>query len=288
MFIGKSVVPERIVRKAAIYARVSTDDQDVQRQLDETREFLQDVDVDEVVEYPEVVSGAASASERDVYDRLWDDIAAGDFDLVVVHEISRLSRLGGTEVYDFIQHCLSHGAGVESLDVGLSIRVDDPALKQTLYTMVANIMGDLAKIEHQQKLERIQSGIQAAQRAGKWTGRPPRGFYVGEGDTRLHVDVDEFLETREALSRVARGESKSKVAEESGIAHSTLTRLYSERCDLYLAGAAEDERIDAAMDEIRPLQDLTPEAAGALDARIRAIVREELEKLDLPDSQEGA
>jgi DNA invertase Pin-like site-specific DNA recombinase len=70
--------------------------------------------------------------------------------------------LRGTEVYDFIQHCLEHETGVESLDVGLSIRVDDPALKQTFYTMVANIMGDLAKIEHQQKLRRIRSGIQSA------------------------------------------------------------------------------------------------------------------------------
>lgn len=262
--------------KAAIYARVSTADQDVKRQLEEIHEFLEGVDVDEVAEYPEVVSGATNAGERDVYDELWDDIAAGGFDLVVVHEISRLSRLGGTEVYDFIQHCLEHETGVESLDVGLSIRVDDPALKQTLYTMVANIMGDLAKIEHQQKLERIRSGIRSAQQAGKWTGRPPRGFYVGD-DKRLHVDAEAFLETREALARVAAGESKSKVAEESGIAQSTLTRLYDQRSDLYLAAVAEDDRVDTAVEELRPIEDLTPEEAGEMDARIRAIVREEME-----------
>lgn len=278
-FIYKRREPEDTVTRAAIYARVSTDDQDVQRQLEETREFLEaHVEADEVIEYPEVVSGGTRGDQRDVYDELWDDIAEGEFDLVVIHEISRLSRLGGTEVYDFIQHCLENETGVESLDVGLSIRVDDPALKQTLYTMVANIMGDLAKIEHQQKLQRIQSGIQSAQKAGKWTGRPPRGFYVGEDDKRLHVATEEFLETREALARVARGESKSKVAEDTGIAHSTLTRLYKDRRGLYLTGTAEDDRVDAAVEEVRPLEDLTPEEAGALDARIRTIVREELQE----------
>lgn len=265
--------------RAAIYARVSTEDQDIQRQLDETREFLQQhVEADEVVEYPEVISGTTSGGERDVYDQLWDDVAAGEFDIVVVHEISRLSRLGGTEIYDFIQHCLEHETGVESLDVGLSIRVDDPALKQTLYTMVANIMGDLAKIEHQQKLQRIQSGIRAAQKAGKWTGRPPRGFTVGD-DKKLHVDVEEFLATRDALARIAHGESRVKVAEDTDIPQSTLTRLYDNRRDLYLSGEGEgyDDRVDAAVEELRPLDDLDPDEAGKLEARMRRVVREELE-----------
>lgn len=267
------------MKRAAIYARVSTEDQDVQRQLDETHEFLeQHIEADKVVEYPEVISGATSSGERTVYDQLWDDIADGEFDIVVVHEISRLSRLGGTEVYDFIQHCLEHETGVESLDVGLSIRVDDPALKQTLYTMVANIMGDLAKIEHQQKLQRIESGIRAAQKAGKWTGRPPRGFTVGDSG-KLHVDVEEFLEMRDALARIAHGESRVKVSEDTGIPQSTLTRLYDERRDLYLAGEGEgyDERVDAAVDELRPLDDLDPDDAGKMEARMRQVVREELE-----------
>lgn len=255
---------------------MSTDDQDVRRQLDETREYLeQHADVDEVVEYPEVVSGATAGGEREEYDRLWDDIAAGEFDLVAVHEISRLSRLGGTEVYRFIQHCLEHDTGVESLDVGLSIRVDDPALQQTVYTMIANIMGDLAKIEHQQKLERVRSGIRAAQKAGKWTGRPPRGFEVGD-DGFLHVAPTEFLETREALARVERGESRRKVSESTGIPYSTLSRLYDERRELYLAAETDDERVRSAVDELAPLDDLTSSEAGELEARLRQIVREEM------------
>jgi len=264
--------------KAAIYARVSTADQDLERQLHESHDHLEAnyPEVGEVDEYADIISGADEDGGKE-YRRLWNAVEDGEYDVVVVHEISRLSRLGPTEIHEFIQHCLENNAGIESLDVGLSIRVDDPSLQQTVYTMIANIMGDLAKIEHQQKLNRINSGIQSAQRAGKWTGRAPRGFYVGD-DTRLHVDPEEFLNTRHALERIANGESKRQVAEDSGIPRSTLTDLYENSQNLYLHGEADDERKDTALDELRPLPDLDIQDADGddLDERIRSIVRDEM------------
>jgi DNA invertase Pin-like site-specific DNA recombinase len=247
--------------KTAIYARVSTADQDLDRQLHEARDHLDAnyPDAETIDEYADIVSGAKENGGEE-YQRLWDAIEAEEYDVVVVHEISRLSRLGPTEIHEFIQHCLEHQTGIESLDVGLSIRVDDPDLQQTIYTMIANIMGDLAKIEHQQKLERINSGIRSAQRAGKWTGRAPRGFYVGD-DKRLHVDPEEFLDVRHALERISGGESKRQVAADSGIPRSTLTDLYDNQRDLYMDGETDDDRKDAALDEIRPL----PESEQGLD-----------------------
>ncbi|MDB2294600.1 recombinase family protein, partial [Halorubrum ezzemoulense] len=138
---------------AAIYARVSTSDQDVSRQLNEAREHLERLGVDDIKEYPEIVSGTADTDTREVYNQLLYDVESGEFDLVVVHEISRLSRLGPTDIHEFIQHCLEHDTGVEALDVGLKIHVDDGELQQTIYSMVARLMGDLAQIEHQQKLQ---------------------------------------------------------------------------------------------------------------------------------------
>ncbi|ELZ43661.1 rb136 [Halorubrum californiense DSM 19288] len=152
---------------AAIYARVSTSGQDVSRQLDEAHEHLERLGVKDIEEYPEIVSGVADTDTCEVYNRLLDDIGTGQYDLVVVHEISRLSRIGPTEIHEFIQHCLKHDTGVEALDIGLKIHVDDGELQQMIYTMVARLMGDLTRIEHQQKLQRIRSGVRAAQSAGK-------------------------------------------------------------------------------------------------------------------------
>jgi DNA invertase Pin-like site-specific DNA recombinase len=205
---------------AAIYARVSTSDQDVSRQLDEASEQLDRLGVKDVEEYPEIVSGAADTDTREVYNQLLNDVERGEFDLVIVHEISRLSRLGPTKIHELIQHCLEHDTGVEALDVGLKIHVDDGELQQTMYSMVARLMGDLAQIEHQQKLQQIRSGVRAAQSAGKWTGRPPAGFVVE--DRYLRVDPAEFLHVREALAHVDRGEAFATVADDTGIAESTL------------------------------------------------------------------
>ena len=262
---------------AAIYARVSTADQDVSRQLDEAREHLERLGVDDVEEYPEVVSGAADTDTREVYNQLLDDVETGRFDLVVVHEISRLSRLGPTEIHEFIQHCLEHDTGVEALDVGLKIHVDDGDLQQTIYSMVARLMGDLAQIEHTQKLQRIRSGVRAAQNAGKWTGRPPAGFVVEDG--YLRVDPAEFLHVREAVARVDRGEPYAEVAEDTGIPESTLRSLEEERRDMYLAGDAADDRVDAALDDIRPLD--APEDLDRGDGDLRERVERLEEELDL-------
>ena len=213
------------MRSAAIYARVSTDEQDVSRQLEECREHIARqfpaIEDSAIDVFADVVSGA-SETGGEQYRELWSAIETDDYDLVVVHELSRLSRLGAGEIHRFIQHCLEHETAIESLDIGLSIHVDDPRLQQTVYTMIANIMGDLAKIEHQQKLGRIQSGIRAAQQAGTWTGRPPRGFTIGEAK-HLHVSPGEFLETRAALERIAQGgaNTRSRVTPASLAAHSS-------------------------------------------------------------------
>lgn len=260
-------------RTLGIYTRVSTADQDPQRQVDELRVFTSDTYPDHSVrEYVDVGSG--TSMERAEYDRLWNDIGAGELDRVIVDEISRLSRLGGGEIHQFLQHALDHDTSVEDREVGLEIDVSDDMVDQAVSELIAGLMGQLAKIEHKQKLRRIRSGIRAAQKAGKWTGRPPRGFEVG-GDGFLHVDAVEFLQTRAALERVRAGESVTSVADATGIPPSTLSRLHDERLDLYLAGDPADERIDAALDEIRPLENLAPDS-NEFESRVREIVRDEM------------
>lgn len=268
------------MQSAAIYARVSTQDQDVQRQLDDCRQHITSrfPNVEKTDVYADIISGADEHGGEQ-YHQLCEAIEDDDYDLVVVHELSRLSRLGAGEIHRFIQHCMERETAVESLDIGLSIHVDDPRLQRTVYTMIANIMGDLAKIEHEQKLQRVQSGIRAAQRAGTWTGRPPRGFDIDD-DGRLHVNAESFLETRGALARLARGESKNIVAESTGIPRSTLVRLYEDdqRRAMYLNGTGSDDRLEGALDEFRPLPDIeTDRADENLRAVIRDVVRDELD-----------
>ena len=259
----------------AIYARVSTTDQDASRQLEELRTFAAREYPDaEAGEFVDVVSGTAT-DDADQYQVLREAIGDGAIDAVVVDEISRLSRLGGGEIHDFIQFCLKADTSVRDREVGLSIDVDGSEVDQAVKQMLASLLGDLAKIEHKQKLRRIRSGIAAAQEAGTWTGRPPTGFKIEDG--RLRVDVEAFLRVRASIERVAAGEARTDVADDAGIAVSTLKNCYNNRADLYLYTEAEDDRVDAALEEIRPLGE--PAAAPvAPEQRVREIVRDELER----------
>ncbi len=261
--VNPSLATSSTVQSAAIYARVSTPEQDLQRQLDECHEHIASKfpKATTIDTYTDVVSGTDEHGGEQ-YRKLDRAIENGDYDLVAVHELSRLSRLGAGEIHRFIQHCMERGTTVESLDLGLSIHVDDPPIQRTVYTMIASIMGDLAKIEHEQNLRRIRSGIRAAQRTGTWTGRPPRGFVI-DGNGILHIDIEGFLETREALLRLEHGEQQTLVAESSGIPRSTLVRLFEDeqRRAIYLDGVATDDRLNRALDEIWTFPNSVPGGA---------------------------
>jgi DNA invertase Pin-like site-specific DNA recombinase len=262
-----------MAQTVATYCRVSTDAQDTTRQFKELKQFVETEYAAEHVEpFHDIVSGTTDGG-GEAYQQLRDAISDGRIDVVVVDEISRLSRLGGGEIHDFIQHALEHDTSIRDREVGLSIDVDDSVVDQAVTKMIANLMGDLAQIEHKQKLRRIRSGIASAQDEGKWTGRPPRGFTVENG--RLRVDVEEFLWIRAAVERIAAGEPRATVAEEVGVPESTLKTLYNDRAELYLHAETDDDRVDAALADVRQLPE--PEATpDDFETRIREIVQDEV------------
>jgi DNA invertase Pin-like site-specific DNA recombinase len=272
-FLYITPLKTKSVSKVAIYARVSTNRQDPDRQVRELESFVEreypDADLER---YVDIISGTTEGGGEE-YQRLREDIAADELGTVVVHELSRLSRLGGGEIHNFIQHALEHDTSVRDLEVGLSLDVDDSMVDQAVTQMIANLMGDLARIEQKQKVRRIQSGIASAREAGKWTGRPPRGFTVKDG--YLRVDTEEFLRVRSAIERVAAGDPAPEVADDTGLPESTLRELYRDRPELYLRADADDDRFNTALDDVRPLDEPKAEPEP-LDDRIRNIVREEI------------
>ena len=261
----------------ALYARVSTDRQDHQRQIRELEEFVAEEYPDASVErFADIISGTDGEGGAE-YRRLREAVADGEVDIVVVHELSRLSRLGGGEIHNFLQHALEHETSVQDLEVGLEFDVDDSMVDQAVTQMIAGLMGDLARIEQKQKVRRIQSGIDAAQEAGRWTGRPPTGFEVVDG--YLRVNPEEYLRVRAGMERVAGGESLADVADDIGVAASTLRELYNDRAELYLRGEVDDDRVDAALEDVRPLSDPVAEPPEDFNERIKRL-EQKVENLD--------
>jgi hypothetical protein len=77
----------------AVYVRVSTADQNLDRQLERTSEYAQDrlgADLAEIETYRDKSTG--TNTERSGYRELMADVEAGEVDHVVVNSISRVSR----------------------------------------------------------------------------------------------------------------------------------------------------------------------------------------------------
>jgi len=260
-----------------IYARVSTADQDPKRQIGELNKFAEDTyDESAIHAYADIISGTET-DRGEEYQRLRSDIEDGSLDVVVVHELSRLSRLGAGEIHEFLEFCLSHETGVQDLEVGLEISLKDDLVDRAVSQLIAGVMGDLARVEHKQKLRRIQSGIDAAKQAGRWTGRPPAGFDVEDG--YLQINADEFLTVRRALERVGQGYTYAEAADGTPVAESTLRALYDDRRDLYFYAEAEDERLQVAAEELEPLEEPDiPNDTTLPEQEIRTIVRDEIHR----------
>lgn len=119
-------------------------------------------DEPEIRAYTDIISGTETQRGEE-YQRLHVDIEDGALDVVVVHELSRLSRLGAGEIHEFLEFCLSHETGVQDLEVGLDISLEDDLVDRAVSQLIAGVMGDLARVEHKQKLRQIQSGIEAGE-----------------------------------------------------------------------------------------------------------------------------
>lgn len=83
---------------AVIYARVSTNSQDYERQLSDLREYANRMGYEVVKEFCEKVSGAKKVAEREAMSELLSFVEAHHIDKVLIYECSRLSR----RVADFI------------------------------------------------------------------------------------------------------------------------------------------------------------------------------------------
>lgn len=231
---------------AAVYARVSTQDQDTESQVDQCVTFCRDHDtIDKWDIYSDVQTG--HDDDRPDYLRLQEQI--DDYDYFVCSEFSRISR-NDDEIKRFVSLCFEYELGFNVIQNAFSVAPDaDPITRQAM-KMVADVLAGIATMENLQKIERIERGMKHAREAGKWDKKPPTGFEVEDG--YLHVVPDEFLAVRNALvEHEKHGTSWSALSRQTGVHRTTLSNIYrdDERRELYLDGDGYDDhnRIEAAL-----------------------------------------
>jgi DNA invertase Pin-like site-specific DNA recombinase len=153
----------------AIYARVSTSDQNCESQLKELREFLIRRGWRLAAEYVDTGFSGAKAS-RPALDRLMADAAKRKFDCVAVYKIDRFGR-SVLHLNQQLAALNSYGVRFVAISQGLDTDQSNPASR-----LMLQILASVAEFEREMIRERTLCGIRAAKAAGKTVGRPRRIF----------------------------------------------------------------------------------------------------------------
>jgi DNA invertase Pin-like site-specific DNA recombinase len=232
----------------ASYVRVSTAMQDPDRQEEEIAERIDrlDVDVDQWDRFgPEEESGTDDT--RPEFRRLVRGVQAGEYDHVMMAEVSRLARRSATAI-EFIDEAVDQGVPIHLTDdMVQTIDPDDP-----MSQFFAKLLAIFYEREREDIVRRVRSGLQQARRSGVWLGQVPAGFERDE-DGHLQVDFDEYLAMVEALEQVESGESYRSAAQDAPVSRPTLMDIHKDedRRAWYLDGEAEDEQVNDALSTVR-------------------------------------
>ena len=185
--------------RAALYARVSTEEQDVGMQLDELRQVATQRGWTVTEEYLDEGESGAKDS-RPALDRMIDDARTGKLDLIAVWKLDRLGRTlkGLVSLVDDL--------GRWGVDL---VSVRDPAFDTTSPAgrLIFQVIGAVAEYERGIIRERSLAGIRSAQARGVHCGRNP-----------------EEIDIRPAVALLEQGRNLSEVARILEIDRTTLRR----------------------------------------------------------------
>lgn len=162
------------MNKVVIFARVSTDKQEYQRQLVELREYCVKAGWQVVREFTNKVSGAKKVEERPEIMEMIEYIKANDIDRVVVLEISRLGR-NTLEALRIINALNNNGVSLYIKNYNLETLTPDGQVNPVA-SLICTILLEIAQMERLTIRERMASGrnqyIAKCKAEGIKMGRP--------------------------------------------------------------------------------------------------------------------
>jgi DNA invertase Pin-like site-specific DNA recombinase len=161
--------------KAAIYARVNTDEQIADPQLRDLREYAANRGWWDVQEFVDVgVSGAKDS--RPAWNQLWDALQKGKVKVLLAHALDRLGRS--------LPHLVKILSTLVKWDVVLVSFRENIDVSTSTGRMVAGLFNVLTDYELSIIRERTKAGMRAARARGSQIGPRKRLFDI-ERATRL-------------------------------------------------------------------------------------------------------
>ena len=185
-------------KRAVLYTRVSTVDQNRQTQLLDLQQLARQRGYEIIREYSDQISG--TKARRPGLGELMRDGRRGSFEVVLVWACDRIARSTRhfLEILDELNHL-----NIEFVSFRESIDTSGP-----LGRAIVVIIGAIAELERNLIVERVRAGMRRARLEGRHIGRKP-----------LELDREAILCDRR------RGESLRKIARYHRISTATVRRV---------------------------------------------------------------
>jgi DNA invertase Pin-like site-specific DNA recombinase len=189
-------MPKPTKRRVAIYARVSTQDQDPQMQLMELRAYAKLRSFTVASEFIDHVSG--TTTERPELTKLWQSARTRKIDTVLVWKFDRFAR-STKQLIDALEE-FRH-LGIDFISITEQIDTGSP-MGKAMFTVISAI----AEFERSLISERVRSGLAKARAHGKQLGRPKISS-----------------ETIKEIKRLRKqGKSLTQIAKQLGVSYQTV------------------------------------------------------------------
>ena len=189
----------------ALYARVSTDGQTTENQLQELRKVSDRNGWQIIQEFVDHgISGAKGRDQRPAFDEMCKGVVRKEFDLVMAWSVDRLGRS--------LQHLVTFLDELHSKNVDLFLHRQGIDTTTPAGKMMFQMLGVFAEFERAMIKERINAGLARATAQGKTLGRPKVSLQVENKIRKLR----------------STGKGIRKIASELRVGVSTVKRVVDE------------------------------------------------------------
>ena len=201
------------MKKVVIFARVSTNGQDYERQVNELTALSQRNNWIVAATFSEKISGAKKNNERKELSRMIDYLQSNNINMVIVTELSRLAR-DTLQVLEVIETFNRLGISLYIQNYHIETLTEDGkvnAMSQFLITILAEV----ARMERKTIRERVESGYNNFRATGGKVGRK-------EGYRKTDVDMRE--QYAEEIRLLRKGISLRNISKITGTSINTIRK----------------------------------------------------------------
>jgi DNA invertase Pin-like site-specific DNA recombinase len=192
------------MKRVAIYARVSTDNQTTENQLADLRSVAGRHGWTVTKEYVDNgISGAQGRQQRPAFDQLCKGVVRRDFNLVLVWSVDRLGRS--------LQHLIEFLSELHAKSVDLYLHQQGLDTTTPAGKAMFQMLGVFAEFERSIIRERVMTGLSRARSQGRTLGLPRLSTHIAEAVRQKHKV----------------GVSIRAIAKQLGIGTSSVSRILS-------------------------------------------------------------